>query len=102
MGSGVEPPNSGEFANLDDCLEYLKSESAKPLAAPPPVPTDPPELYNIESDPHETRNVAGEHPEIARTLAGRLDAWFERNRPEWERCRADDPYGMKQYAEPES
>lgn len=35
-----------------------------------PMVQEPPELYNVEEDPSETRNVAGEHPEIiARILA---------------------------------
>jgi arylsulfatase A len=92
--SGVELPQTGEFETLEAYFDCLKRESAKPLADLPPVPTDSPELYNIESDPHETTDVAAEHPEIARRLATQLDDWFERNRPEWERCRDDDPYGM--------
>jgi arylsulfatase len=34
----------------------------------------PGELYDLESDPHEQHNIAGEHPEICRELSGWLGA----------------------------
>lgn len=35
---------------------------------------DPPELYNLETDPAEKRNVSGEHPEITKQLLALLAA----------------------------
>jgi arylsulfatase A len=35
-----------------------------------PVPCHPPELYNLKSDPGETRMVTKEHPEVAARLSG--------------------------------
>lgn len=35
-----------------------------------------PELYNVRDDPRETRNRAGEQPEIVRDLRGLLDGWW--------------------------
>jgi arylsulfatase A len=97
--SGVELPEGGEFENLADYFAWLKRESARPLAdttfAPDGRPTSPAELYNVGADPHEACDLAAEHPDIVRRLEAELDAWFERNRPEWERCRHDDPYGMQ-------
>lgn len=34
------------------------------------------ELFNLAADPHETRNVAGEHPTVVDDLTARLDAWW--------------------------
>jgi arylsulfatase A-like enzyme len=34
------------------------------------------ELYDLEADPHETRNLAAAQPEIVRRLASRLDQWL--------------------------
>jgi arylsulfatase A-like enzyme len=36
---------------------------------------DPVELYDLGSDPHETTNLAREHPEIAREGIARLESW---------------------------
>lgn len=33
-------------------------------------------LYNIETDPGETTDLAGKHPDIAKTIATRYDAWL--------------------------
>jgi arylsulfatase A len=41
---------------------------------PPPVA---PELYNLVSDPLEQTNLAGQHPDVARTLLHKLENWFE-------------------------
>lgn len=35
-----------------------------------------PELYNVLQDPHETNNVAGEHPKLVDTLHAAIDAWW--------------------------
>ncbi len=35
-------------------------------------------LYDLEADPQARRNVAGEHPELARELVGEIRAWLER------------------------
>lgn len=93
--AGVELPESGEFESLEDYFGYLKGESVKPLPNLTFTPPHPPELYDIGEDPHETSNVADKHPGIARRLETELDHWFKQNRPEWERCKADDPYRLK-------
>jgi arylsulfatase A-like enzyme len=33
-------------------------------------------LYNIETDPGETTNLADKHPDIVKTIAARYDAWL--------------------------
>ena len=35
-----------------------------------------PELYDLERDPHETRNLAEVYPEVARRLMRKLDGWW--------------------------
>lgn len=35
------------------------------------------EVYNLATDPHETQNLAEIHPELAKSLAGELQAWHE-------------------------
>lgn len=93
--SGVELPENGEFESLEDYFAFLRHESARPLSPREGVPGKPAELFNIDCDPHETDNVADKHPDIVQRLARALDNWFKRNRPQWERCRAHDPYGLK-------
>ena len=34
------------------------------------------ELYDLESDPHETKNLAAEHPDRVRQMQAKLDAWW--------------------------
>ncbi len=35
-----------------------------------------PELYNVLNDPHETRNLAAERPDMVETLRGELEKWW--------------------------
>jgi arylsulfatase A-like enzyme len=35
-----------------------------------------PQLFDLERDPHETRNVASEHPEVVTRLEERIDGWW--------------------------
>ena len=41
----------------------------------------PPELYDLNADPDELKNVVNEHPEIAAEYRGLLAAYIEENRP---------------------
>lgn len=34
------------------------------------------ELYDLTTDPHETDNIAGEHPNVAARLSAKLDEWW--------------------------
>jgi uncharacterized sulfatase len=36
----------------------------------------PPELYNLKTDPHETTNIAAEHPAAVASLRARIDEWW--------------------------
>ncbi len=36
------------------------------------------ELYDLKNDPGETKNVISSNPEVAKSLKGRLDAWYMR------------------------
>lgn len=35
-----------------------------------------PQLFNLEADPHETKNVARDHPEIVAALAKAIEQWY--------------------------
>ncbi|RMF39321.1 MAG: sulfatase [Planctomycetota bacterium] len=35
-----------------------------------------PQLFNLLEDPHETKNLAADHPEIVARLAQRIQAWY--------------------------
>ncbi len=37
----------------------------------------PVELYNLKSDPHETKNVAEQHADIVQKLKGQIDHWWD-------------------------
>ena len=36
-----------------------------------------PQLYDLVADPHETTNVADEHPEIVAWLSERIERWWQ-------------------------
>ena len=41
------------------------------------LPTDMrPQLYDLKTDPHETHNLAAEHPDLVRRLAQKLNHWW--------------------------
>lgn len=37
---------------------------------------NPPELFDVETDPAERRTLAGEHRDLVRALVGALNAWL--------------------------
>ncbi len=51
------------------------------------------ELYDLESDPAEERNLAAQHPERVRRLAAVLSSWFEGG-PRWARGQVVDPEAL--------
>lgn len=36
-----------------------------------------PQLFDLQSDPTETKNLASEHPEIVKRLMEKIDAWYD-------------------------
>jgi arylsulfatase/arylsulfatase A len=42
-----------------------------------PSETEPAQLFDIEADPGETRDVAADHPELVATMGAEYDAWFD-------------------------
>src|SRR5215207_8990063 len=40
------------------------------------------ELYNLIEDPHEDRNVAGEHSDVVKTLTKRMNTWIAKREKE--------------------
>ncbi len=51
------------------------SEELKPLALPEAEPDAPGQLYDLQTDPGETRNVYREHPDIVAELKKQLDLY---------------------------
>lgn len=81
------------------------------LALEPDFHFKPPvELYNLLTDPGETRNLADDHPDVAAFLRGRMEAWIARreaetglpnpmyNQPGWHGCEGIDYFGSSQEA----
>ncbi|MFP4057382.1 MAG: sulfatase [Candidatus Brocadiia bacterium] len=48
----------------------------------PNVPEGEPELYDLQADPHEKKNLAAEHPRVVARLRALIDDWY--NPPERE------------------
>lgn len=38
-----------------------------------------PQLYDLKADPHENKNVAGEHPEVVARMVKAIDGWYPVN-----------------------
>ena len=64
---------------LDGALKLLRRAIVKTgreqlLFAPGRAPE---ELYDLAADPHETRNLAADHPEVLKEMRERLDRWMK-------------------------
>lgn len=44
-----------------------------------------PELYDLEKDPGERKNVVADHPEVVKTLSARIEAWAKTLPAEYEK-----------------
>jgi arylsulfatase A-like enzyme len=53
------------------------SEALKPFALPETAPDAPGQLYDLETDPGETRNLYYEHPDIVAELKQQLDRFVK-------------------------
>jgi uncharacterized sulfatase len=45
----------------------------------PTAPNEPPELFDLLSDPQERTNLAAQHPDRVKTLQAKLDTWYPAN-----------------------
>ncbi|MFM6172325.1 MAG: hypothetical protein ACKPB4_09360, partial [Sphaerospermopsis kisseleviana] len=55
---------------------------------PPTTALQPaPRLHDLDVDPAEHHDLAAEHPEIVRSLAGKHDAWFAEVNQQWQESR---------------
>ena len=52
------------------------------------------ELYDLASDPGETTNVVGEHPEVAKRLRAALERWYAERPPRFGKEPAIDPASL--------
>lgn len=50
----------------------LRCEPARVIPDPPP-----PVLFNIDEDPYEQHDLAGEYPDVVEQMSNALDSWFE-------------------------
>jgi len=69
-----------DVPNLDrpaDGLQYRWCVDGRWKLIVPANSALPVELYNLQSDPHETQNVAGDHPDETERLNRQLDAWWK-------------------------
>jgi len=57
----------------DRFRDILRTPEPERTLSPPP----PPELYNIDEDPGETRNLAEQHPDRVRKMLVEIERWFE-------------------------
>ena len=58
--------------------EYpLSVASILPVPRLKPQQPEPPELYQLEDDPGESRDLAARHPDRVRRMLGQLERWFE-------------------------
>lgn len=49
--------------------------------------TGPGQLYNLSNDPHQDKNVAGQHPKIAQAMAQHYDQWYAEAKPLFDKPR---------------
>jgi arylsulfatase A-like enzyme len=75
-GASGAPSPSGSAPNTSRLVEPLTvtTEEWALVSAPRGRPS---ELYHLEDDPQQTRNVLPEHPDVARELHGRLLRFLE-------------------------
>jgi arylsulfatase A-like enzyme len=66
---------------------YEKDPELKPFLLPDTAPGAPGQLYNLEADPSETKNLYFEHPEIVKELKALLDQSKASGRSRPERLR---------------
>ncbi len=62
-----------DFSRFARRLRAVQRENMKMIR---PVPGKS-ELYDLANDPMETRDLAGEKPDVTRELAGKLDGWLQ-------------------------
>jgi arylsulfatase A-like enzyme len=80
-GISLVPLLKGEANSLDRniCFStrgWLAIQNEKYKLVRPKGKTSSFELYDMEGDPHETRNIAAVHPELTRELRATLEAWM--------------------------
>ncbi len=63
---------------IDDVWKLLVNETDRPTDDPMNAQSKHRfELFNLETDPYETTNVAAQYPDRVRDLASQLDAWWD-------------------------
>ncbi len=92
-GARSEPDWYPEYALDKKRSIYSIRSSRWKLIAYPGVKEDSFELFNLETDPGETRNIAAEHLDVRSTLAAALTRWHEQKNPA--RPEADLPEDLR-------
>ena len=81
----------GDWKDPDDNASYRMGMTAAhrilPVAAELPkmeiTPAGNPQLFKVDVDPHEERDLSAEHPERIDTMTRAWDAWFEEVTAQW-------------------
>jgi arylsulfatase/arylsulfatase A len=76
---GMDLPNQQHIRNRYAQLCRLQGRGERSIEGPPRY-----ELYDIAADPGETRDLAGEHPEIVEAMSKQYDTWFTDVAARWQ------------------
>lgn len=71
---GDVPERFRAFAARSQRYKLVRPEQPKESRRPPEETF---ELYDMEADPYEFRNVAGQHPDVVARLRAEYEAWFD-------------------------
>ena len=83
--SGLQLPPG--FADHDAYYHFLLERARAPRPDCERYEPLPPQLFDLNADPSETRNLSDQHPEIAGRLRRELENWFDRLLPDVDRYR---------------
>ncbi|MFP4580046.1 MAG: sulfatase-like hydrolase/transferase, partial [Candidatus Sumerlaeia bacterium] len=88
--SGVDLPSG--FKNHREYRDYLLEGAQAPKPDVPFYDPLPAQLFDLEQDPGETKDLSEAKPDVTRKLKRELENWFERIMPEAERHAQANPY----------
>ena len=89
--AGMDSANQKHIRDRYAELCALQGRGQRSIEGPPRY-----ELYQIDQDPGETRDVAAEHPELVEKMTRQYEAWFDDVAARW---RAEPAAAQRQQAE---
>ncbi len=90
--SGVNLPPG--FKTHRAYRDFLLETARAPKPDVPEYDPQPPQLFDLDVDPGEEKDLSEDHPQVVSRLKAELEAWFERILPEAETFRNVDPYSV--------